>query len=51
MHRDRCGQQLSFSRHTMIMLGYSHFFAGDFIDQSGPDEDIDFGYLSFQYTI
>lgn len=36
--------------HLALQAGYSHFFAGDFIAQSGPDEDVDFGYLMAQYT-
>ncbi len=39
------------SAHTLVVVGYSHFFAGDFIEESGPDQDIDFGYVIFQYTI
>jgi len=37
-------------RHAMVLLGYSHLFAGDFIEESGPDDDIDFAYVSVQYT-
>lgn len=38
-------------RHLLIYAGYSHFFAGDFIDDSaGADEDIDFVYVAAQYT-
>jgi len=33
-----------------VLVGYSHFFAGPFIDDSGRDQDIDFGYLQGQYT-
>ena len=33
-----------------LQAGYSHFFAGRFITQSGADEDIDFAYASAQYT-
>jgi hypothetical protein len=33
-----------------LLAGYDHFFAGDFIKESGPSEDIDFAYLSAQYT-
>ena len=36
--------------HTVITGGYSHFFAGDFIEDSGEDEDIDFAYAAVQYT-
>jgi len=37
-------------RHLVVTLGYSHFFPGTFIDQSGPSEGIDFVYLPVQYT-
>ena len=37
-------------RHLMTYFGYSHFFAGDFIDETGDDEDIDFAYMAVQYT-
>jgi hypothetical protein len=36
--------------HWDVLFGYSHFFAGNFIDRSGPDEDIDFLYLQGQFT-
>lgn len=39
-----------FDRHLMGLLGYSHFFAGDFISESGPSKDINFAYLALQYT-
>jgi len=38
------------NRETTAWVGYSHFFAGDFIEESGPDEDTDFAYVSVQYT-
>jgi len=41
----------AFGRHFSALLGYSHLFAGNFIDQSGPDKDTDLGYLSLQYTL
>lgn len=39
-------------RHLTALLGYSHFFAGDFIEEATPaaDKDIDFFYLSLEYT-
>jgi hypothetical protein len=37
-------------RHTAAYLGYSHFFAGDFINETGPHEDIDFLYAAVSYT-
>lgn len=39
-----------FSREFTAWAGYSHFFAGDFIAESGPDEDTDFAYVTVQYT-
>jgi hypothetical protein len=36
-------------RHTSVLLGYSRFFAGNFIKQSGPSEDTDFVYGSIEY--
>ena len=37
-------------RHTQFYLGYSHFFAGSFIEDTGPDEDIDFVYAAASFT-
>jgi hypothetical protein len=37
-------------RHLAAYLGYSHFFAGDFIEDTGPGEDIDFLYAAVLYT-
>ena len=37
-------------RHTQVYVGYSHFFAGDFISDTGPSEDIDFVYAALQFT-
>ena len=39
-----------FDRHTIIQLGYSHFFPGRFLKQSGPHEPVDFMYSSLQFT-
>ena len=38
------------SVHTTMLFGYSHFFPGEFITQTGPDDPIDFFYVSWQYT-
>lgn len=38
------------NRHLVFLGGYSHFFPGDFIQQSGPDEGIDFVYLQLAFT-
>ena len=40
----------AFDRHLQGLFGYSRFFAGDFIKQTGSASDIDFFYLQFQYT-
>ena len=37
-------------RHFSAYFGYSHFFAGDFIDQTGANADIDFFYAAVQLT-
>jgi hypothetical protein len=39
-----------FSPHITGLLGYSHFFTGDFINNSGKSEDIDFAYTQLQFT-
>lgn len=39
-----------YSRHFVAVLGFSHLFAGDFIKESGANDDIDFAYLQLQYT-
>ena len=39
-----------FNRHIKGLLGYSHFFPGDFLDESGSADDMDFVYLQLQYT-
>lgn len=39
-----------FDRHLVGVLGYSHFFAGDFLDESGADDDMDFIHVSLTYT-
>jgi hypothetical protein len=37
-------------RHTLIYIGYSHFFPGDFLSDTGPSGDIDFIYAAAQFT-
>lgn len=50
------GQELDLVAHyrlnplTSVELGYSHFFAGDFLEQSGPAEDVDWVYLQMLIT-
>lgn len=40
----------NFGRHLATYAGYSHFFPGDAIEQSGPSEDTDFLYVGFRWT-
>ena len=37
-------------RHWSAYAGYSHFFAGDFIQETGASDDIDFVYAAVQFT-
>ena len=37
-------------RHLSAYFGYSHFFAGDFIEETGASDDIDFVYGALQFT-
>jgi len=38
-------------RHTQVYVGYSHFFVGDFINETnGPDDDIDYAYAAVTFT-
>ena len=37
-------------RHWVWYVGYSHFFAGDFIQETGPSGDIDWVYAALQFT-
>lgn len=41
---------LKLDRHTSLSVGYSHFFPGSFIRESGSAKDVDFGYVELQYT-
>jgi Alginate export len=40
----------SFGLHLEGYTGYSHFFAGQALSDSGPDDDVDFFYLGLKYT-
>jgi len=37
-------------RGLVALVGYSHFFTGRFVAQTGPSDDTDFGYVQLQYT-
>jgi hypothetical protein len=39
-----------FTRHVSSYFGYSHFFAGSFINQSGASKESDFAYAAMIYT-
>lgn len=43
---------IQIDRHTAVYLGYSHFFAGEFVEDSGAGvgEDIDFVYGALTFT-
>ena len=49
------GQEIDFlatvhvNPHTDVQIGYSYFFAGSFIEQTGFGGDVDFFYLTFQF--
>lgn len=38
------------SLHLLLSAGFSHFFAGDFLRETGPGENVDFLYFQAQYT-
>jgi hypothetical protein len=42
--------QYQMNRQTVVTGGYSHFFPGPFVEESGPAEGIHFGYVMIQYT-
>lgn len=39
-----------FSQHMNVLVGYSYFNAGDFIEDTGPDKNINFFYTQWGYT-
>ena len=38
------------NRHLSAYLGYAHFFAGDFIAETGPSKDVGFLYTAVTFT-
>ena len=38
------------NKHLQIEGGYSHFFAGDYLGDTGPSDDADFGYVQAKLT-
>lgn len=39
------------NRHLDLQAGYSHFFSGDYIRQTGPHSDADFGYVMATFNL
>lgn len=39
-----------FVRGFDTLIGYSHFFPGNYVSETGPDDNVDFFYLSLQYS-
>lgn len=33
------------NKHVVFMAGYSHFFSGEFVRETGPGDDADWGYV------
>ena len=48
-HQPGIGVAWQIDRHTSFNAAYAHFFAGHFIDDSGPDADIDYVAVWLQY--
>ncbi|MHC4985878.1 MAG: alginate export family protein, partial [Planctomycetota bacterium] len=42
--------KVKIDRHSDVLIGYSHFFAGSFVGGTGPDDDVDFAYVQYQFT-
>lgn len=42
--------QYQFNSHLTGFLGYTHIFAGDVIDESGPSDDADFVYMWLSFA-
>lgn len=42
--------QYQIDPRASVAVGYSHFWAGDFVEDSGGADDLDFAYGIFQYT-
>jgi len=40
----------SVNKYLQLEAGYSHFFAGDYLADTGPSDDADFGYVQAKLT-
>ena len=38
------------TKNVKLQAGYSHFFAGDYLRDTGPDSDADFGYVMTTFS-
>ena len=38
------------TKNVKLQTGYSHFFAGDYLRDTGPDSDADFGYVMTTFS-
>jgi len=38
------------THNVSVLLGYSRFFAGDFLEDTGSSDDVDFWYAQLQFT-
>ena len=38
------------NRHLVSVIGYAHFFPGDFVEDTGSSQEIDWGFFQLQYT-
>ncbi len=42
--------KFAWNRHVEVEVGWSHVFAGAYIEASGPSEDVDFGWAQVVFT-
>ena len=42
--------QWKVNAHLQVEAGYSHFFAGDYLSDTGRSDDADFGYVQAKLT-
>jgi len=39
------------TKNLSFLVGYSHFFAGDYLADTGPSDDADFGYVQASFAL
>jgi hypothetical protein len=42
--------RLSVGRHLEVEAGWAHVWAGDFVEETGPSDDVGFAYLQWTFT-